>query len=155
MPQESKCRPQEQGLLQICVNLEIPSNKLADHYPQFENHYYTEFSTGRALCSSWGTNRIFMHYSDKWWKILFTNPETISKFNASKSVTNLLAYWGPTYIMCHLTKFNCHFDLVLGICTPVMQMNFSLKWCRRLIADFTPRARGFDPGPVHVRLVVS
>jgi hypothetical protein len=43
MPQESKRRPQEQGLLQICVNLEISSNKLADHYPQFENHYYTEF----------------------------------------------------------------------------------------------------------------
>jgi len=159
MPQESKRRPQEHGLLQRCVNLGIPSNIFAGHIGPTTHSLRTTILqnsfTGRALCSSWGTNRIFTRYSDQRWKILFTNPENISKFKATKSVMQLLAYWGPTYITCHLTKFNPHFDFVLGICTPVIQMNFILQWCRQLIEDFTPRTRGFDPGPVHVRLVVN
>lgn len=47
MAQEHKQRPQEQKLLQGCVNLGIPSNILTEissvHDPQFGNHYYTEF----------------------------------------------------------------------------------------------------------------
>jgi hypothetical protein len=47
MAQEIKRRPQDQELLQICVNLGIPSNILANHIgvhdPQFGNHYYTTF----------------------------------------------------------------------------------------------------------------
>jgi len=159
MSQRSKRRPQEQGLLQSCVNLGIPSNILVDHIGPTTHSLRTTIiqhsSTCRALCPSWCTNRIFMHYSFQWWKILFTIPGTISKFKAAKSVMKLIAYWGPTHITCHLTKFSRHFDLVLGICTPVMQMNFVLQWCMRLIADFTPRTRSFDPGPVHVRLVVN
>jgi hypothetical protein len=96
-----------------------------------------------------------MHYLDQWCKTLFTNPETISNFKAAEGcheascILRAHVYYVPPY------KVSRHVDLVLGICTPVLQMNFILQWCRRTIADFIPQTRGFGPEPVHVRFLVN